>query len=156
MYTSIYMYMYVCWYCKSGNFRCKNIFMVDRSYENYVCACVNAVRGRSYENIFTRKFFQRKFHYAKISGFTVLLATIEHTLPEKRPRESCSWITQSRRFYECQNTTQYHNTSWRYYTLYCGQQLHTLIQPDSRSFIDSISHGGFNTCTGTVRPRPLH
>ena len=28
--------------------------------------------GRSYENIFTRTFFQRKFHYTKISGFTVL------------------------------------------------------------------------------------
>ena len=32
----------------------------------------NAVRGRSYENFFTRKFIIRKFLYTKISRSTVL------------------------------------------------------------------------------------
>ena len=62
-------------YRKSGNFRCKNIFVVDSGYENYMKIIAhyyaNAVRGRSYKNYFTRKFIIQKFLYTKISRSTV-------------------------------------------------------------------------------------
>ena len=57
-------------YRKSGNFRCKNNFVVDGGYENYISLMkisahyinTNAVRGRSYEiflyeNLSYKSFF---------------------------------------------------------------------------------------------------
>ena len=54
-------------------------------------------RGRSYENIFTQKFFQRKFHYTKISGFTVLTfstAEIVISILVPRWRQRCHMTTE--------------------------------------------------------------
>ena len=58
-------------YRKSGNFRCKNIFVVDGGYEINLTKFVrtinaNPVRGRSYEiflheNLLYESFFTRKF-----------------------------------------------------------------------------------------------
>ena len=64
-------------YRKSGNFRCKNIFVVDGGYEINLTKFVrtinaNAVRGRAYEIFFTRKFIIQKFLYTKISRSTVI------------------------------------------------------------------------------------
>ena len=42
----------------------------------------NAVRGRSYENFFTRKFIIRKFLYTKISRSTVIGICVHIGLPE--------------------------------------------------------------------------
>ena len=62
-------------YCKSGNFRCKNIFIVDRSYENKI-NCMRILL--TYVN--TKKFFKRNFSYTKISRFMVHVPLVQHML----------------------------------------------------------------------------